>query len=99
MNPSIGIVSTLLDLAADIFDYNNAKNAIYTYYFEVYGGSVLPARKNYTSDNTKAFRLFDVLVITDFSMFDWDRERIASWRDNGNQPFLSEEKLRAIPLL
>lgn len=99
MNPTLGIISTLFDLADRIFnDLSIKRNCIWTFYFEVYGGSVLPARKNYTGNSEKAYRLFDVSVINDFSIFDWDRVRIASWRDNGNQAFLSEDELNIIDL-
>lgn len=94
----LGIVEAMKSLAMDFASRPPlGGSAIATFYFEVYGGEKLPARKNYTSNGELGYRLFDVSTVN-LDMLDWSRERIASWRDNGGQNFLNEQELNQVDI-
>lgn len=94
-NPALGIVAALRPLA-DALSWPLRKDAIQVCYFEVYGGKVTGASKQYTSSLQTDFRLFDVAVIADFeSLLQRNPAEISSWREGGGQRFLDEVSLRA----
>lgn len=91
---TLGIVDALRPIADKIGQYDGHGGAIQALFLEVYGGRVTPASKQYTATGQVGARLFDSALIPDaVDMLDWPVERIASWRDNGGQPFLDEDDL------
>lgn len=95
-----GNIAEFLKPVAEEFIENNLINidwALTVIYQESYGGKT-KAAKNYTDSKTQGYRVFDVFSITQ-SMLDelleLSHEKIAEWRDHGNQPFYNEaEKLK-----
>ncbi len=91
-NPALGIVSTLSPIADRMPAPNGDR--IVVRYLEVYGGKASAASKHYSRTKQVGARLFDMVVIDDYApQLDWPSERIAAWRDNGGQRFLSEYEL------
>lgn len=70
--------------------------ALTVIYQESYGGKT-KAAKNYTENKTQAYRVFDVFSLDKKQLehlLTLPQEKIAEWRDHGNQPFYHEaEKL------
>lgn len=63
-------------------------------YGETYGGNVTAGSKHYTKDRAvTGFRVFDVAYLALDQLasmnLEWPVEKIAAWRDNGGQSFLS----------
>src|SRR5690606_9102308 len=79
-------------------------------YFESYGGTT-PKAKQYTDDRSQFGRVFDAfrLTLEEYEeVLSRKRSEIASWRDDGGQPYMScseredliqELDLAAAPLL
>ena len=94
-NPALGIVDALRTTADHIDTVcERSSDTVLTIYLETYGGKTTAAAKQYTSDRSFGFRLFDVSRV-DMSQLDDRLEAIASWRENGGQRFLSESDLIA----
>ena len=94
-NPVYQIVSTLEDWAYDL-DLKNMIDDPTVIYMEVFGGTIGKHFNQYTTERATDFRIFDIAEIPgkEFdSMLDWELDRIASWRDNGGQKFLTEDQL------
>lgn len=94
-NPKDGIVDTLKEWAygLEFLDVIDRPTVIY---MEVFGGKIGRHHANYTSTHDLDFRIFDMMEIpsSEFSaMLDWELDKIASWRDNGGQHFLTEDQL------
>lgn len=87
-NPELHIVSTLAPIAETLVPTDEVR----TYFFEVYGGAIGGAWKNYTTDKTQAdARLFDIHVMPEdvyTDVLSRPREHISLWRQNGGQGFL-----------
>lgn len=102
-NPSLGIVEALRDFA-DLADLAPVTGDLRVYFLEVYGGKIGGNAKQYTGGGNYGFRLFDVVDVP-VDVLSWPRERIAAWRENGGQSFLTEDALtdlaksRQIPLV
>jgi hypothetical protein len=95
----LGIVDTLTELASDWQFAGVAQPeddlAISVFYFEVYGGKVTAASKQYTGSQQLGYRLFDIMLLRDASdLADWPAQQVASWRDNGGQRFANESVLK-----
>ncbi|MEH0937797.1 RNA ligase family protein [Micromonospora psammae] len=91
-NPALGIVDALRDLAERL--RAEAGDRITVWYFEVYGGKVTGASKQYTGSRQVGQRLFDVVELDGYAdLLELPAERIAAWRDGGGQPFLHEPAL------
>jgi hypothetical protein len=99
LNPELGIVNELADVANELTVASKASDPVRVYFFEVYGGTV-NGWKNYTRDKTAfGHRLFDVIEFSNElfrSMMVSSREDIASWRNRGGQPFVSWDKFLEI---
>ncbi|MVP02344.1 RNA ligase family protein [Paenibacillus lutrae] len=111
-NPYGNIADFLKPLAESIsetiFDHNDW--ALTVLYQESYGGKT-KAAKNYTSAKIQGYRVFDVFSLRQEeldSLLSLSQEKIAQWREHGNQPFYNEEDkerfvqrfdLQAAPLL
>ena len=94
-NPALGIVDALHEIAERVADAHN-RDAIVTYYVEVFGGNVTKASSEYTGHHTVGFRLFDVAVLDEYEeVLAKDEAAISSWREDGGTTWLSEDDLRA----
>ncbi|MEZ4369648.1 MAG: RNA ligase family protein [Polyangiaceae bacterium] len=92
-NPALGMVDAAYEL--ELFSRLRPGAAPVTvFYGELYGVKATQAHKAY-SDGRPGFRLFDVLEL-DRNFFELEIRRIAAWRDNGGQPFVSVERLATI---
>ncbi|WP_339168978.1 RNA ligase family protein [Paenibacillus sp. FSL R10-2796] len=73
--------------------------ALTVIYQESYGGKT-KASKNYSDRKTQGYRVFDVFSLNKdelYRLLELSQEKIAMWRDHGNQPFYDEiEKKRFI---
>ncbi|OMD13873.1 RNA ligase family protein [Paenibacillus odorifer] len=73
--------------------------ALTVIYQESYGGKT-KASKNYSDRKTQGYRVFDVFSLNKdelYRLLELSQEKIAVWRDHGNQPFYDEiEKKRFI---
>ncbi|ADO55623.1 RNA ligase family protein [Paenibacillus polymyxa] len=72
--------------------------ALTVIYQESYGGKT-PKSKNYTQNKTQGYQVFDVFSLTweQFNgLMNRDVSAIASWRDNGGQPFYNETEKRRL---
>ncbi|AIQ75887.1 RNA ligase family protein [Paenibacillus sp. FSL P2-0536] len=103
-NPYGNIAEFLKPLAeknvADIFPRGDW--ALTVIYQESYGGKT-KASKNYSDRKTQNYRVFDVFSLDKDELdklFELPQEKIAEWRDHGNQPFYDEvEKKRLVETL
>jgi hypothetical protein len=102
-NPTLGIVDALRDVATQLVTKLRQhvlvldRNAILTFYFEVYGGTVGKAAKQYTGTRAVGCRMFDIsTVIPDSQTFGQPLEAIARWRQNGGQRWVSESMLDTV---
>lgn len=100
-NAAQGIVDGVRDVAEQIAKTpNHFPDHVFVLYVEVYGGDVGKNARQYTSDRTIGFRLFDVVRFRREDLahlvFDQDREQIARWRKNVGQPFVDEKALKGI---
>jgi hypothetical protein len=93
-NPSQGIVNALRPIADTLPQVTG--DAIRVHYLEVYGHKIGKVATQYTGDQRVDARLFDVAVFGDYAeQLTWSQQRIAAWREAGNQPFVSEKDLTA----
>lgn len=106
-NPVMGIVGAMKDLADDITSsmqnmpfHWGAQGVIASFFFELYGGNIGKASKQYTGDQRVGFRLFDAFIMgveeTASKIMAMERASIASWRDDGGQPYADEARLNKI---
>lgn len=94
INPALGIVDTVLLPAWEICLRHHEHPTVY--YGEVYGHGVQGGKAYTSTPGQTGFRLFDVAILDRFEeLVHWEPQELASWRDNGNQPFMSEVRLRA----
>lgn len=97
-NPYGNIAESLRPLADNLIDRicSDEDWALTVIYQESYGGKT-KAAKNYTESKTQAYRVFDVFSLDKKQLehlLTLPQEKIAEWRDHGNQPFYHEaEKL------
>jgi hypothetical protein len=90
-NPTLGIVSALRPLAEQLAKPTDT-GQIYTLFLEVYGSGIGAAAKQYSTTGLTGYRLFDIARFNP-DVLTWNRERIASWRDNGGQDFHTETEM------
>ena len=96
VNSTLGIVDTLRPFTDKLCLDLISEDHMYIIFSEVYGGNVTKASKQYTNSKTWSFRLFDVCVIKPEvikKVMNMNRDKIASWRDNGGQLFIPEYDL------
>ena len=92
-NPNLGIVATLREEAERLVA-DASPDRITIFFFEVFGGNVTAASKQYTSQKQFSYRLFDVAHIDDYAeVLLRDPQQIAAWRDHGGQRWSGEEAL------
>ncbi|QIF04741.1 RNA ligase family protein [Roseimicrobium sp. ORNL1] len=90
-NPALGIVDTLRDFAHQLRDHSFTE-AVVVFYGEVYGHGVGAAAKQYASQGTRGFRLFDVCLLKADLVSDMlarPAEQISAWREHSGQTFAS----------
>ncbi|OPH54966.1 hypothetical protein BC351_30050 [Paenibacillus ferrarius] len=97
-NPYGNIAEFLKLLADKIIDdiFSNGDWALTVIYQESYGGKT-KASKNYTESKTQGYRVFDVFSLNQDelnNLLSLSQEKIAEWRDHGNQPFYNEVEKR-----
>ena len=94
--PTEGIVSTIREIAES--GHSNLDNVVVVY-GEVFGGRT-SQHKNYTAHQKTGYRVFDVVFIlrpqADEMIANWDRQKIAQWRDNGGQNFRDEAAIKTV---
>jgi hypothetical protein len=86
-NPMLSIVETLVPIAETL----QPTESVQTFFFEVYGGPVGAAGRQYSTQRQTSARLFDVIDMPESVYTDVlarSREHISLWRQNGGQPFL-----------
>jgi hypothetical protein len=92
-NPSQGIVAELRAVADKL---DPVDDGIRVHYFEVFGGKVTGASKQYTGSRQVGHRLFDVVVQADYEeLLARPAADISLWRENGGQHYLTEDELQA----
>lgn len=96
-NPALGIVdaidqTTLLGAFTIQDHFSEDAPHITAIYGEVYGDKVGKAGRQYTSQGQTGFRVFDIARIP-LDVLDLPIEKIAAWRDAGNQFFLPDQDL------
>lgn len=102
LNPELGIVKELWDTASDLANLAtfSDSSAVRVYFFEVYGGRIGQAWKNYNKSGEKfGHRLFDVIEFPEemfTEVMSRPREHIASWRQHGGQPFVGWDRMLEI---
>ncbi|BBH18896.1 hypothetical protein Back11_02410 [Paenibacillus baekrokdamisoli] len=100
-NPYGNIAEFLKPLANKFIENNFTSNdwALTVIYQESYGGKT-KASKNYTNNKIQGYRVFDVFDLNQIELNELlalPVEKIAEWRDHGNQPFYNEaEKLKFV---
>lgn len=93
-NPALGIVAALEASVQRLAPLLCQPGHVAVYFGEVYGRNIGGAAKQYSREGHVGFRLFDVLLVENFrELLDWPVERIALWRDQGGQPFVSGDRL------
>lgn len=93
-NPYGNIAEFLKPLAENLVEniYPKGDWALTVLYQESYGGKT-KASKNYSNNKTQGYRVFDVFSLNKDqleSLLELPQEKIAEWRDQGNQPFYNE---------
>lgn len=96
-NPAQNIVKTLIDTANNLSNADMEADNVYVLYSEVYGHKIGKNAKSYTSEKNIGFRVFDITRFESendlLSLLDMPIEQISSWREHGNQTYLSEYAL------
>jgi RNA ligase len=95
-NPALGIVDNLRGVADNLpsLDGFGGGNTLLVYYLELFGGKIGGQARQYSTQGTVGWRLFDVAHIGDLAeRLSWPAERISAWRDSGGQAFANEDKL------
>ncbi len=94
-NPALGIVAALKETAEKLTA--SPQEEIRVFYFEVFGGKVSGASKQYSGTQQVSFRLFDVMVLPDYEpLLAKDPQGISVWRESAGQPFVDEGELHGI---
>jgi hypothetical protein len=92
-NPAQGILEALRPVAAGLAT-GPAQPLIQVFFLELYGGKIGGQARQYTADSAQVgWRLFDVAVIDFAEVGGWPAERIARWREDGGQRYLTEAEL------
>jgi len=95
-NPYGNIADFLKPVAEKVMNNMREKQdwALTVIYQESYGGKT-KAAKNYTENKTQGYRVFDMFSLTSDELehlLSLPQEKIAEWREHGNQPFYDEDK-------
>lgn len=92
-NPSLGIVENLKNVAAKL--PADDMGALRVYYLELYGGRIGGQAKQYSTQGSVGWRLFDIASIDEpEDKLAWPRHLISEWRDGGGQDFADEMLLQ-----
>lgn len=95
-NPALGIVEALRPFA-DALPWPLNSGAVVVCWFEVYGGKVTAASKQYSTSQRLGFRMFDAAAIPDFAeLLERGADALSRWREAGQQPFFDEMRLQQL---
>lgn len=89
--PTGNIANHFTPIAEKLAEQLVSNEGVHVIYFESYGGTT-PKAKNYTDNKLQSGRVFDAFYLTleEFeNLLSKDKDKIASWRDNGGQPYLT----------
>jgi hypothetical protein len=90
-NPALGIVEALTPIAVDLSRRRWGGKSLEVYYFEVYGGNIGKAAKQYSREGLVGARCFDAQSIDNADdVLGLPIEQIAAWRDGNNQDWRIE---------
>lgn len=90
-NPQLGIVDTVRNLIGEaVLSSNFSLRVIYG---EVYGGNVSGASKQYTTNKSLGFRVFDMAEIP-MSILEETPDKISSWREHQGQLFANVTQMK-----
>jgi hypothetical protein len=93
-NPAMGIVDAVKETVPRLVDTLCRPGRIAVYFVEVFGRNIGSGAKNYTKTGKVGFRLFDVVVIDNYDeLFDWPADKIAQWRDNFGQRYVTADEI------
>jgi hypothetical protein len=100
-NPVHDIVETVRTIAdnARRMLHDELEQRVYVLFGETYGGKATKSAKQYTKTGNLGFRLFDVMIMgaKEFEeLLDLPLDKIASWRDNGGQKFVTKDEIEKI---
>lgn len=98
-NPMLRIVEAMAPLAEEMLTTLHNPDAIVVLFGEVYGGGTSDAWKQYGTREALGVLFFDMIVLdvdVASQVYRMPREKIALWREHGNQPFASELALSGI---
>lgn len=97
-NPVLDIVETVRPLADSlvgrVLEQIGRSDCIATVYVETYGGKIGSNAKQYSSERSLGYRLFDVSIVP-LAKLDEPLEAIAAWREDKGQDYLTCEQLAA----
>ena len=99
INPTLGIVKNMKNIATPIALLGQNKlrpNCLYCLYGETYGGKINNARQ-YSTRGNYGVRIFDLFIIEHEKveeLMDMKIDHIVTWREKGNQPFVSVDELK-----
>lgn len=93
-NPYGNIAEYFSPIADELVKKFKGSTGLVAIYFESYGGKTAKS-KQYTNDRTQYGRVFDIFELSQVELEEvlaMDLSKIASWRDNGGQPYFDCEK-------
>lgn len=96
--PTGNIANYFKPIAKELEERIKGKKGVLVIYFESYGGT-LPKAKQYTNDKSQYGRVFDAFRLSldqFYELLKKEKHEIASWRDNGGQPYLSCSEREAL---
>lgn len=99
VNPALGIVKNMKNIADTVKLLGEDKlrpNCLYCLYGETYGGKINNARQ-YSTRGNYGVRIFDLFIIEHEKveeLMDMCIDHISTWREQGNQPFVSVDYLK-----
>lgn len=97
VNPAMGVCPYLIPIVETLVEnLNLPDDQVMIVYGESYGGKITKASREYTTSQQIGFRVFDIIQLSALDLTDLMAQSVdalALWRDQGKQPFLSEEAL------
>lgn len=88
-----GIIEHMRPVADRLTPVDSATPYVHVFFFEVYGGKIGPAHKQYTSKGAVNHLLFDVALIP-LGVLGMQPSDISAWREDGGQLYLYEAALQ-----
>lgn len=88
-----GIIEHMKPVAERLSGTPVAESWVHVYFFEVYGGKIGPAHKQYTSEGAVNHLLFDIALVPR-GVLGMQLPDVSLWREDGGQMFLHESALQ-----